>query len=945
MRRFLAAAFLVLATFTGLPAAAQLAPKPGFPQERYQDFKPDAAVIYGKLPNGLRYGIQKWPTPKGEVSIRLRVAAGALMERPEQSGLAHFLEHMAFNGSENVPESDFDKILAREGLQFGPDSNAYTSWDETVYMLDMPNATKLPLGLSMMRETAGRLLLAGDAIDRERGIIVSEERARDNPGFRQFKAWMNHALEGTLIPARWPIGDMKVVREAPRDLFVDLYKRYYTPERTFLVVVGDIDPVAAEAEIKRLFANWAQPTDAGPDPSLGTLKPKPGAVKLFVDAQVPTSIQLYGLKPYVSVPDTSSERRDEVLLGLGQAMLNERLERISRREGSPITSAETDDSDWFKTVNVASITANATSPAQWKQGLEIIDLELRRALEHGFTAEEFRVALANQREAYQRAVSQAGARRSAGIAGSILESFSEDVVHTSAEDDLAWFNTVAPTLTVEGALAQFRELWGEQTPQLFIATGAPIEGGEAAIKSAYEAARARPAPAPAVQTAAKWDYVSFGTPGRIVSQIDLKGLDATQARFGNNVRLVMKPTKFETGRVRVQVRFGDGALAIPATKPGLAFAIQSSFIAGGLGRLDVDDLNRALAGRSVSPGFGVSEDAFVLSGTTTPQDLELQLQLLAAYFTDPAWRPDGLARLKSNKDAIYRQIDSTPGGVWGTRGGEVLRSGDRRFGFPTPAEFDALTLADARAIVDAARRDSAVEVLIIGDIEPGAARAAVAKTFGALPVRAAKPQIRTNERKVMFPAGRGTTVLEHKGRSDQSLAMVFWPLRDYGDGREVRAVRVLENAMQARLNEVIREELGDTYSPGTDWAPSQVSPGYGTIGAISEVKPDQANRVLATMERIAADLAAGKIDQDLFDRAKRPLVADFEETTANNPWWMGALSNISFEPIRLARTRDAKAHYADVTLDQVKALAKTYLVPGKARLVKVVPGPDAIKAE
>ena len=155
MRRLTKALLVSLIALSAQPALAQIAPLPGFPQDRYKDFKPDPAVTYGILPNGMRYAIKKWPTPKGEVAIRLRIAAGSLNEEDNQAGLAHFLEHMAFNGSENVPESEFDKILAREGLAFGPDTNAYTSWDETVYQLDMPKAERLELGLSMMRETAG----------------------------------------------------------------------------------------------------------------------------------------------------------------------------------------------------------------------------------------------------------------------------------------------------------------------------------------------------------------------------------------------------------------------------------------------------------------------------------------------------------------------------------------------------------------------------------------------------------------------------------------------------------------------------------------------------------------------------------------------------------------------------------------------------------------------
>jgi zinc protease len=171
--------------------------------------------------------------------------------------------------------------------------------------------------------------------------------------------------------------------------------------------------------------------------------------------------------------------------------------------------------------------------------------------------------------------------------------------------------------------------------------------------------------------------------------------------------------------------------------------------------------------------------------------------------------------------------------------------------------------------------------------------------------------------------------------------MVYWPMRDYGDGREVRGLRILTAILQNRLTEVVREELGESYGPGTDWSPSRVFPGYGTLGALAEVKPTDSDKVLVTMEAIAADLAAGKIDDDLFQRARRPLIADFDETTANNPWWLGALNRASFQPERLVRIREGKNQYASTTLDEIKALAKRYLDPAKARLIKVVPGPDA----
>jgi zinc protease len=941
MRKILMSLLFAVSVLISGAAFAQLAPQPGFPQERYQDFTPDPAIKYGTLPNGMRYAIQRWPTPKGEASIRLRIAAGSYMERDEQSGLMHFLEHMAFNGSENVPESDFDKMMSREGLAFGPDTNAYTSWDETVYQLDMPNSARAAVGLKLMRETAGRLLMEDGAIDRERGIIQSEERARDNPGFRVFKAFATQALAGTTAMARLPIGDMKVVREAKRDLFVDLYKNYYTPERAFLVVVGDFDPAVIEAEIVKQFSDWVQPANAGADPNLGTLQPVQGSVKFFMEPQAPANVQLFTAKPYTNPSDTSANRRKDVLLDLAETIISERLEKIARRQGAPITSASLDVSDYFNVARIASISAMPKDPTKWREALNIIDLELRRALTHGFTKVEFDAAIADLKQSYANAADQAAARRSSQIVTTILSGFGGDSVVTTDAADVVWFNSIASTLTPEAVLAELKGEWGTQTPQLFVNSGTAIEGGEATLRTAYAAARERAAPPPAQERVQAWPYTNFGATGRVASTENVAAIGTTKSRFANNVRLVVKPTKYEEGRIRVQVRFGEGGLAIPGGNVGTSFVLDSAFIAGGLGRMDVDAINRALAGKSVSAGFGVDEDAFAFSATTTPRDLELQLQYLAAYLTDPAWRPDGLARLKAGKDGIYRSIESSPGAVFGSLGAGVLRSDPRSPRFPTASEFDALTLAQARSVLDPARRNGAIEVIIVGDTNVAAATRAVAKTFGALPARAVRPAPRTIERIATFPPGRGTTTLQHKGRADQSLAMIYWPMRDYGDGREARALRVLEAVLQNRLTEVIREELGDSYSPGTTWQPSDVSPGYGVIGAISEVKPEKDAVVIAAMERIAADLAAGKIDADLFERAKRPLVADFDETTANNPWWVGALSNLSFDPNRLVRVRDAKAQYADVTLAQIKALARQYFVPSKARIVKIVPGPGA----
>ena len=245
--------------------------KPGeWPQAR-SDVTPDPAVRFGALPNGMRYAIMRNATPPGQASLRLRFDVGSLMEADGEQGLAHFLEHMAFDGSKAVSEGEMAKILERHGLVFGADSNAETSFDATDYKLDLPKADdeSVDTGLMLLREISGELTLAPAAIDRERGVVLAEERTRDNPAYHIFTSRLGFLLEGQRPPLRFPIGKAEVIQKADHAALAAFYARYYRPERATLVVVGDFDVAAMEAKIRAQFGSWRGAGPAGADPEIG----------------------------------------------------------------------------------------------------------------------------------------------------------------------------------------------------------------------------------------------------------------------------------------------------------------------------------------------------------------------------------------------------------------------------------------------------------------------------------------------------------------------------------------------------------------------------------------------------------------------------------------------------------------------------------------------------
>ena len=306
------------------------------------DIKPDPNAIFGRLSNGMTYILYKNATPAGTMAVRLRFASGSLNEREDQLGLAHFLEHMAFNGSKNVPEGEMVKILERHGLKFGPDTNAYTSWAETVYQLDLPKVDEdsVKTALFLMRETASNLNIDPAAVDRERGVIAGEERARATPGLRAFIASSKSQFTGQRFPDRFPIGTIEVIKNAPAKALRDYYEDYYRPEYATLAIVGDFDPAIMEQKIKSSFEDWkGKPLTRNTLNDFGTLKPQGTKAFTYEEKGLPNSLSISWNKPYDPSPETKSSDFKDTIDSLISDVINIRLERLSKDPNTAFSAA------------------------------------------------------------------------------------------------------------------------------------------------------------------------------------------------------------------------------------------------------------------------------------------------------------------------------------------------------------------------------------------------------------------------------------------------------------------------------------------------------------------------------------------------------------------------------------------------------------------------------
>ena len=935
-RRFRAAAALAAVLLSAQPslAPAQVAPAataPAVPQASSLSapgLTPDPAIRFGTLPNGMRYALRKNATPPGQASLRLRIGAGSMMETDERQGLAHYLEHMAFNGSKTTPEGEMVKTLERLGLAFGADTNASTSFDETTYRLDLPKTDNetVDASLRMLRDVAGELTITQDAVERERGVVLSEERARDTPSYRIFTDRFSFLLKDQLPPKRLPIGKVEVLRTASRDQLVGFYEAYYQPQRTILVAVGDFDLDAMEAKIVASFGGWQAAAPNGPDPDLGQVAKRGAEARVSVQAGAALSLQIAWVQPPDRSPDSAAKRGRALTENLGLSVMNRRLSTLSRAANPPFIAAGVSKGDQSDAAEVTTIAVTAR-PGEWRQALSAVDLERRRAIRFGVRQDELDREIEEYRSAFRAAAAGAATRRTPGVAADILGALSEDEVPTDPVQELALFESIIGGIQAPQASASLRAAFEGAGPLVFLATPTPIEGGDKALLDALDAAGKVEATAPAAPTANVWPYTVFGAGGggKVAEQREVADLDTVFIRFENGVRLTVKPTKFRDDQILVGVRVGAGLTTIPADRQSPGWA-GSALLEGGLAKISSEDMERVLASKTYGAGFGVDDDAFAFSGRTRPEDLDVQMQVLAAYVTEPGWRPEAFDRITNYGATLHDQYEATSSGVLRRDLAGLLRNGDRRWTFPTREEIASAKLEDLKGAIAPALARDPIEVVIVGDTTVEKAIAATAATFGALPPRPAPagPVIGSG---VTFPAPVAAPVIRtHGGRADQAIAYMAWPTDDFfTDTRRSRATQVMVDILKLRLTAELREKQGATYSPSVGYAASQTWTDYGYLAVSMEAPPALMDGFFRDVAKIGADLRETPVTADELARAKTPRLDALERTKATNEYWLGQLTGAQADPRRLQATRSVTAQVEAVTAADVQAVAQRYL--------------------
>ncbi len=902
------------------------------------DVPVDPGYRFGQLANGMRFVIRQNATPRGTALVRMEVAAGSLDESDAERGYAHFVEHMAFNGSTNVPEGEMVRLLERNGLAFGADTNAQTSFDRTTYMLDLPRNDPglLDTALMLMRETASELTISPDAVARERGVVLAEKRDRNSWQIRNLEDQIAFVNPGSLYSRRLPIGRTETLDAATADSLRTFWKREYVPAQTTVIVIGDFPVDAVETVIRARFESWA-PIPAEPQPDAGPVLSKDrGRTDIYIDPALSERITASRSGAWLDEPDTIAQRQENLLRQIGYGIVNRRLQHLSRLADPPFRDAGFGTGEIFRSGRTTNLVID-TVVGKWRRGLVSAAEEYRRAFDLGFNEAEVAEQVANIRTASQDAAASAGTRSHGALVNAVLALLRDDLVPATPQSALERLEAFIPRITPDSVLAAMkREALPLKEPLLRFQGRKRPAGDVRAIRAAWNQAMRKQLGAVGASANAAFGYTDFGPPGAIASDTREAALGIRQIRFANGVRLNIKRTDIEKERVNIQLSIDGGDMLNTRENP-LATEMAPFLPNGGLGKHSEDELQTILAGRTVGSGLSSTAETFVASAGTTPRDLELQLQLMAAFVTDPGYRPEGELRYRLNINNFFAQIRATPNAALANSIGGILSGNDPRFTLQKPEDYRQLTFARLRSDLADRLAKGAIEIGIVGDVDEDSVIALVARTFGALPQREADFLPYAEQRSRPFTPDRSRRVIRHTGPTDQSLIRFIWPTRDDADPKEELALELLERIVRIELTETLREKLGKAYSPSASSALSHTWRGYGTFALAASVNVAEVPAARAAIAETIAGLRDAPVSDDELQRARQPLLESFDNALKSNPGWMALVDRAQTEADRIERQLKAKERLVAVTPVQLQALARRYLAEKDAVEVLVLP--------
>jgi zinc protease len=917
------------------------------------DFKPDPALIHGTLKNGFQYYLYKNSTPENRVSIHLDVLAGAFHENDNQRGLAHYLEHMLFNGSTHFKPGELIEYFQSIGMDFGGDANAHTGFFETVYDLSLPKGDKdsIENALTVIDDYARGALLLKSEIDRERGIILAEMRDRDSVSYRTFKASLDFELPESRITERYPIGIKSVIKTADQGLFKDFYDTWYQPDNMILVMVGDFDQGVVKNLIENKFSSLKPKGKKPPIPE-NKWKDHKG-IKTFYHFEPEagsTDVTIETVSNVDFKAQTFEALKKRIKKNIGDSILNNRLARLLVKKDSPFSDIGTYSGVYLRNIAFASLAAE-TTPGNWRDTLSILEKNLRKALMFGFTEKELQRAKTEYISSLENMVKKASTRKSSSISSNLLYHINNRKIFLSSDTKLKILKPFIESLDLNDINNSFIDTWKEDHRLIMITGNTKIgknkNDAEQQIFSEYNKSAASIVNPYKDTQEIKFPYlpelIKLSKSDNIASQELIKtkkeiaNLKVTTIDFKNNIRLNLKKTEFKKGEFIFNVVIRGGKITEPLSKPGLAVITKNLLNESGLGKANREDLKEILAGSNVDINFDIKDDSFSFSGQGEPSEIKLVFELLYSYIHDPGYREESLELVKQRYKQNFTSMLRTPEGLMHIKGDRFLAGDDSRFGLPTVEQINKITTKDIRDWVKPYLTKANFEISVVGDFDLENAEKLAGKYFGRLSLREPVDHGKISHNTPNFPRGQ-KLVLDMDTKVNKSEIRLAFLTDDFWDISQTRALNLLTRIFSERFRKTIREELSLAYSAYAYNNPSLIYDDYGILHAVVNGKPSEIDYILKNMKDITNSLVQSGVSEKEVELVKKPVLNHIKDMQKNNRYWLNSvLSGSYIHPEKFEWAENMLKEYSLISSDRISLLAKKYLSVGDSATIIIKP--------
>ncbi|MFT6166912.1 MAG: zinc protease [Vicingaceae bacterium] len=888
-------------------------------------------VKMGTLENGITYYAQSNPKPADKIELRLVINAGSVLETDKQQGLAHFMEHMNFNGTKNFKKNELVDYLQSIGVKFGADLNAYTSFDETVYILPIPcdNAETLEKGFQVLEDWAHNATLAEEAIDDERGVVLEEYRLGLGSDKRMMQVYLPKLLYGSQYAERLPIGKKEVLENFDYNEVRSFYKDWYRPDLMAVIAVGDLPVEEIERKIKEHFSK----IPAVENPKTREVYKLPNHEETFISVATDkeaafSNVQLmYKDREDAKVSSTYGDYRDDIVIQLFSTMINNRLNELTNKPNPPFVFANSYYGGTYARSKNAYQSFGFTSAEGQLKALKVLLEENKRVKEYGFLESEIDRARKSILSRIEKQYKDRDKRESGSIVGEYIRNFLEDEAMPGIEEEFRLYKTFLPSIRIEEVNALIQNYIHDDN-RVIIFTGAEKEGVKVpteqeikALLEEVEASKIEPYAEDEVPTSLIAKLPAAAT---VVETIMNKNLDATTLVLSNGAKVTYKITDYKNDEVLLQGYSAGGmSLLTDEEIQQIGFA-DGGLTSAGIGGLSLTDMQKFMSGKiaRVRPYISNSEEGF--NGSASPKDLEIMFQMIHLYFTDLNMDEEAYQTFVDKQKGFLGNLMANPSFYFSNEVGNYKNKGNTRYlGFPTSEKMDESDYALAYKKYQERFADASdFHFYLVGNVDETEVKRLSEQYLATLPSTNSKETAVVPE---FRPADKNDKLVVNKGEDPKSSVQISWTEETELNEKEIMAFKALGEVLTIKLIEQLREEESGVYGVGARGSYT-VNPYANLSFSISfPCGPENVDKLvksaLAEVEKIKNE---GVSDKDLA-KVKETYMVSHKEATKTNKFWMDNFIKAERNNSDPKEVLEYEKRVKSISKEDIQNVAKKYL--------------------